>query len=352
MAQTVKDIAAALGAEALGAVDVFVSGLAEPATAENGDLALAMSPRYADALAVTKAQAAVVWPGADWASFDLKAAIVVPRPRLAMAGLTQAFDVSEAMSGIHPTAVIDPSASLGAGVAVGPFCVIGAGAQIGAGSVLMSHVTIAAGAVLGQNNTLHAGVRIGRRVKIGDNAMLQPNAVIGADGFSFVTAAPSNEERAFATAGRTPLNPPDDATRHRIHSLGGVTLGHDIEVGANSTIDAGTIRATQVGNGTKIDNLVQVGHNVIVGRDCVLCAQAAVAGSAQLGDRVVMGGKSGIKDNVRVGQDVVLGGGAIVLADVPPGQFMMGYPAQPMPDFRRAQKALRQKTVLNRPTND
>ena len=125
----------------------------------------------------------------------------------------------------------------------------------------------------------------------------------------------------------------------------GVIVGDDVEVGANSTIDAGTIRATRVGRGTKIDNLVQVGHNVILGEDCVLCAQAAVAGSARLGDRVVMGGKSGIKDNVTVGNDVVLAGGAIVLAPVGDGQFMMGYPAQSMPDFRASQKKMRQIAV-------
>ena len=137
------------------------------------------------------------------------------------------------------------------------------------------------------------------------------------------------------------MDPPKDAKRHRIHSLGGVLIGSDVEIGANSTVDAGTIRATQVGRGCKIDNLVQVGHNVILGEDCVLCAQAAVAGSARLGDRVVMGGKSGIRDNISVGADVVLAGGAIVLGHVKPGLFMMGYPALQMSEHRAQQKALR-----------
>ena len=344
MIRTISEIAAALGADVLGNGDVVVARPAEPGLAGPNDLALAMSPAYEAALRTSSARAAVVWPGADWLGLGLVAAIEVPRARLAMARITQAFDVPQMASGVHPSAVIDPSAHLGEDVSVGPFSVIGADCTIGAGAVIGPHVTLAAGVRLGAGSRLHPGVRIGHGVQIGEKAILHPNVVIGADGFSFVTEGPSNEERAFANAGRAPLEPPEDATRHRIHSLGSVVIGDDVEVGANSTIDAGTIRPTRVGRGTKIDNLVQVGHNVVLGEDCVLCAQAAVAGSAVLGDRVVMGGKSGIKDNVPVGSDVVLGGGAIVLGPVPDGTFVMGYPARPMPEFRAAQKALRAKS--------
>lgn len=323
MAQTVKEIAAALGAEAFGAVDLLVHRLAEPGDAGADDLALAMSPRYSDAVAVSTARAAVVWKGADWQALGLDAAIVVPRARLAMAGLTQAFQRPQSDSGIHPSAVIDPSVTIGDGARIGPF------------------VSVGAGCTIGQDADIGAGVRIGQDVVIGDRVVLQPNAVIGADGFSFVTAEAANEEIAFATAGRTTLPPHPAAARHKIHSLGGVVIGDDVEVGANSTIDAGTIRPTRVGRGTKIDNLVQIGHNVIVGEDCVLCAQAAVAGSAVIGDRTVLGGKSGVKDNVTLGCDVVVGGAGIVLANVSDGRFMMGYPATDMPSFRAAQKALR-----------
>ena len=341
MVLRIGKIAKELGAEAFGDEGLLIHGLAEPASATDRDLALAMSSKYEAALSQTKAKAAVVWKGADWASFGLQAAIVVPRPRLAMAGLTQVFEPGLNYQGIHETAIIDPLASVGAGCHIGPFSVIGPNAVIGPNSWIGAHVSITGGAMVGETSILFDGVRIGRRVQIGARAVLHPNVVIGADGFSFVTEAASNEERAVATAGRKPLDPPKDAKRHRIHSLGGVLIGDDVEVGANSTIDAGTIRATQVGRGTKIDNLVQVGHNVIVGEDCVLCAQAAVAGSARLGDRVVMGGKSGIRDNVTIGQDVVLAGGAIVLKNVEPGHFMMGYPAQDMATFRAQEKAIR-----------
>lgn len=341
MGRKLQDIADALGAAVIGDGTLAIRGLAEPGAAMADDLALAMSPKYADALTNSAAQVAVVWDGADLSALNLKGAIVVPRPRLAMAHLTQMLDTPMAVTGIHASAIIDPSADIADDVSIGPLCVIGAGARIGRGTILADHVSVAAGAEIGADGVVHPGVRIGRKVVIGDRVVLQPNVVIGGDGFSFVTATPSNAETARRTLGKTPLAAIEDATQHRIHSLGGVRVGHDVEVGANSTIDAGTIRATEVGSGTKIDNLVQVGHNVIVGRDCLLCAQTAIAGSSTIGDRSILGGKSGVADNVTVGRDCVFGGAAIALGDVPDGSFVMGYPAKPMLTYRTEQRALR-----------
>ena len=338
---TVQDIAAALGTVPLGDGSISVSGLAEPGGATATDLALAMAPRYADALRRGAARAAVLWEGADWEGLGLAAAIIVPRPRLAMAHLTRLMDRPPVSNGIHPTAVIDPGATLGAEVAIGPFCVIGADVSIGDGTVLAEHVSVGAGSVIGAHGLVHAGVRIGRNVTIGARVILQPNVVIGGDGFSFVTATPSIAETGRRTLGKEPFAPLEDATQHRIHSLGGVVIGDDVEVGANSTVDAGTIRPTRIGDGTKIDNLVQVGHNVIVGRDCLLCAQAAIAGSAVIGDRSILGGKSGVADHVTVRRDCLFGGAAIALGDVPDGSFVMGYPAKPMVQYRAEQRALR-----------
>lgn len=348
MTQTVKDIAAALGAKAYGAVDLSVSGLSEPATAGLDDLALAMSPAYGDALAQGKARAAVVWAGADWQALGLEAAIEAPRARLAMAGLTQMLDIAPVGVGISPHAVIDPSAQIEQGASIGHFSIVGAGAVIGVGCRIAEHVSIGAGVTIGDGGKIHAGVRIMRGVHIGGRVILQPNVVLGSDGFSFVTSAPSNVEIGRKTLGKTPFTAPDDPTQHRIHSLGGVVIGDDVEIGANSAVDAGTIRATSVGNGTKIDNLVQVGHNVQIGDDCLLCAQTAVAGSARIGDRTVLGGKSGVGDNLTVGADCVIGGAAIVLSDVPVGSFMMGYPAQQMLTYRARERQLRQANIRNK----
>ena len=349
---SLNDIAASLGAAVYGNAALQVRRLAEPRTAGADDLALAMSPKYAEALVLNgQVKAAVVWPDADWKALGLEAAIVVLRPRLAMAGLTQAFDTHEPANGVHPLADISVDAVIDEGVSIGAFSSIGAGVVVGSGTQIASHVSIAAGSQIGAGCILHAGVRIGRNVAVGHRVILQPNVVIGGDGFSFVTADPSHPETGRRTLGKTPFQPMADATQHRIHSLGGVIIADDVEIGANSTVDAGTIRPTQIGRGTKIDNLVQVGHNVIVGADCLLCAQAAVAGSTVLGDRVVLGGKSGVGDNLHIGSDVVLGGAAIALSDVPDGSFMMGYPALPMLTFRAQQRALRQSALRQKPVS-
>lgn len=345
MTQSVKDIAMALGAKAFGAVDLLVTGLAEPGSAGPDDLALAMSPAYGPALAQGQARVAVVWTGADWQALGLLAAIEAPRARLAMAGLTQLLDAPPQGMDLSPNAIIDPTARIGDNVSIGHFTIIGAGVVIGDGCQIGDHVTIAAGVILGPATQVHAGVRIQRRVRLGARCIIQPNGVLGGDGFSFVTAAPSNVEIGRKTLGKTPFAPPIDATQHRIHSLGGVEIDDDVEIGANSTVDAGTIRPTRIGRGTKIDNLVQVGHNVVIGDHCLLCAQTAVAGSAVIGDRCVLGGKSGIGDNLTIGADSVIGGAAIVLSDVPAGSFMMGYPAQPMLAYRARERSLRQAVL-------
>ena len=341
MSYSVKDIASALGAEAFGAVELVVSKAAEPAAAGPADLALAMTPAYGDALRGGQARAAVVWPGADWQDLGLEAAIIAPRARLALAGLTQMLDAPLLASGVSPHAAVDSSAQIGADVTIGAFAVVGPDVVIGNGTWIADQVSIAEGVQIGANCQIHAGVRLRRGVTLGARVILQPNAAIGGDGFSFVTAEPSHVEKARETLGEAELEIPDDPTWHRIHSLGGVTIGDDVEVGANSSIDAGTIRATRIGAGTKIDSLVQVGHNVIVGEHCLLCAQAGIAGSTVIGDRVVVGGKAGVADNLIVGDDVVLGGGSVVLSNVPKGRVMMGYPATRMQTHIEGYKALR-----------
>lgn len=340
MGHKIRDIAQALGAEAEGDVDLTVRGAAEPASAGPDQLALAMDPRYGDGIAKGQAQAAVVWPGADWRGMGLKAAIFAPRGRLAMAGLTRLMDPGPAIApGVHPLAVVDPSAVLGEGAAVGPFVTIGAGVRIGPGARIASHVSIAEGATIGGDALILQGARIGARVSIGDRFICQPGAVIGADGFSFVTPEKSGVEEIRETLGsRAEIR---DQSWTRIHSLGAVTIGDDVEIGANVCIDRGTIRDTQIGSGTKLDNLVHIGHNVQIGRDCLLCGQVGIAGSARIGDRVVMGGQCGVNDNIFVGNDVICGGATKIFTNAPAGRVLLGYPAVKMETHVEMQKALR-----------
>ena len=340
MQHTIREIALALGAEAEGDLDLTVTGASEPQAASPDQLALAMDPRYGDGIGKGKARAAVVWPGADWRAMGLRAAIFAPRGRLAMAGLTRLLDPGpEVAPGVHPLAVVDASARLGDGAAIGPFVSIGAGVEIGPGARIASHVSIAEGARIGADALILQGARIGARVSIGDRFICQPGAVIGADGFSFVTPEKSGVEEIRETLGsRAGIR---DQSWRRIHSLGAVTIGDDVEIGANACIDRGTIRDTVIGAGTKLDNLVHIGHNVQIGRDCLLCGQVGIAGSARIGNRVVMGGQCGVNDNIFVGDDVICGGATKVFTNAPAGRVLLGYPAVRMETHVEMQKALR-----------
>ena len=332
---TIEHIAAALEAKAFGDVDLKVTGASEPASAGPEDLALAMDPKYADGIVEGQARAAIVWDGADWRAMGLEAAIVVPRPRYAMSGLTRLMDPGpEIAPGVHASAVVDQTASIAAGAAIGPFVVIGARVTIGENARIAPHTSIAEDAVIGADALILAGVRIGARVVIGDRFICQPGAVIGADGFSFVTPEKSRVEEARASLGgeTAAIN----ASWTRIHSLGSVEIGDDVEIGANTCIDRGTIRATRVGDRTKLDNLVHLGHNVVVGEDCLICGQVGVAGSTRIGDRVVFGGQVGVSDNIFIGDDVVAGGATKILTKVPAGRVILGYPAMKMEQFIEA----------------
>lgn len=326
MAFSVSQIATAIGARFEGDGSVEVVGPSEPRLASAQSLALAMSPDYERDLTAGSALAAILWDGADWRSLGLKAAIFVPRPRYAMAGVTQHFDVPRDLdAGIHPSAIVDQSAKLGEGTVVGPFAVIGREVTVGENSRIHGQVTVEEGAQIGSNALLLSGVRIGRRVKIGDDFSAHPNAVIGADGFSYVTPQAGAIEEVRASGA---LSEGHSAQEYvRIHSLGSVRIGDRVEVGALAAIDRGTISDTQVGDGTKIDNLVMIGHNVSVGQNCLLCSQVGVAGSAVIRNRVVLGGQVGVADHVTVGENVVAAGKSGISSNVPPNRVIMGNPA-------------------------
>jgi UDP-3-O-[3-hydroxymyristoyl] glucosamine N-acyltransferase len=347
-----EDIAAALGADVLGAADLVLEGVAEPARAGPEHLALAMSDRYAADLAKGRARAAVIGPGMDWQALGLQAAIVAPRPRYALAGVTRAMDPGPVIAeGIHPAAIVDPTAEIGAGAHIGPFAVIGPGVRIGTNARVAMHVTISEDARVGDDVLLHAGARIGARVRLGDRVIVQPNAVLGGDGFSFVTPEKSRVEAARESLGRD-AGETQAQSWTRIHSLGAVVVGDDVEIGANAAIDRGTIADTVIGAGTKIDNLVHIGHNCRIGRDCLLCGQVGFAGSAVLGDRVVLGGQCGVSDNIEIGSDVVAAGATKIYSNVPAGRMLMGSPAVRMETHVEMYKALRRLPRLARTVAD
>ena len=347
MTYSIQKIADAVGASAAGDLSIVVSGAAEPEGAASDQIAMAMSPKYTDGLERGQAKVAMMWEGADWRSFGLEAAILVPRPRFAMSGLTALMDLGQGLeAGLHQTAVVDPTARIGENVSIGAFTVIGAGVEIGSGCQIGPHVSIGTEARIGKDAVIRDHVSIGARVVVGHRFRAQPGARLGADGFSYVTPEKSGVETARETLGSK------GATRAqhwlRIHSLGAVTVGDDVELGANSTVDNGTIRNTQIGDGTKLDNLVHVGHNTRVGRDCLLCGLTGVSGSVDIGNNVVLGGQTGVADNLFIGDGVITGGGTKVLSNVPAGRVMLGYPAIKMDNHVEIYKATRRLPRLMR----
>jgi UDP-3-O-[3-hydroxymyristoyl] glucosamine N-acyltransferase len=338
---TVSEIAKALSARFVGDGRICINGASEPANAGADQLAVAMERRFADGIAQGQARVAIMWIDADWESFGLEAAILVDRPRLAMAALTTHFKEDRAdTSAVHSTAVIDPTADLGDDVSVGPFVVIGANVRIANRVWIASHCSIGDSSSLGPDSVLEHGVCVGQNVRIGANFIAHPSVTIGADGFSFV---PDEDAGGRADDEIFDVAPDKKAGQSwlKIQSLGGVKIGDDVEIGANSNIDAGTIRPTFIGDGTKIDALVQVAHNVRIGKHCLLCGQAGMAGSSTLGDCVILGGQAGVADNIVVGDGVIAGGATKIFSNVPAGRTILGNPATKIATQIKMYKALR-----------
>jgi UDP-3-O-[3-hydroxymyristoyl] glucosamine N-acyltransferase len=351
MGYTVQQIAQALGATAHGAGDIVIDRAAEPGDAGPRDIALAMKPAYAEALGEGRARAAILWADADWQALGLEAAILVPRPRFAMAGLTAMLDLGEGWEeGTHPTAVIHPEAQIGAGVQIGPLAVVGARARLGAGTRIGPHVSIGVDAVLGADCFIREGVRLAARVHLGDRVIINPGAVLGGDGFSFVTPEKSAVENARDTLGDS--GGAAAQSYARIHSLGSVRIGDDVEIGANTVIDRGTIRDTIIGDRSKLDSAVMIGHNTVIGTDTLVCGMAGTAGSSRIGNNVVLGGRVSVADNIFVGDGAIIGGGSGVVSNVPAGRVMMGYPAVKMDAYVDMYKHMRRLGRLVRDVAD
>ena len=313
----VRDVAQALSAQVLGDGSLPIERLVHPAAADRpSDLAVAMTSESFSALANSKAQVAVVLGKNAPPRDKLKAIIVTQDERPALARLTAMFDDGPVrMPGIHPSAIIAPDATIGEDVSIGAYVVIGPRSRIGARSVVLSQVTIGADVTIGQSGMIHPGVRIADRVSMGDRVIIQSNAVIGSDGFSF-----ASEDLSSNLAGGSP---------GRIHSLGTVIIGNDVEIGAGTCVDRATLEATRIGNHTKIDNLVQIAHNVRIGEGSLICGMVGISGSATIGNRVIVGGGAGISDHVRIGDDARVAAKSGVGTSVAEKVAVSGYPAMP-----------------------
>jgi len=315
---TIAELAALTGAEAVeGACADPITGVAALAEATSADLSFLGNAKYAEAVAASRAGVILVPVAFAGKPAAGQAFLRVANPSYALAlfcGVLEARLWPRPPAGIHATAVVAASAKVDPAAHVGPLCVIGEGAVVAAGAVLEARCYVGAHAKVGTDCWFKPGVTVGDYCILGARCRIQSGAVIGSDGFGY---EPVNGEI------------------QRIPQIGNVVLEDDVEVGANSTLDRARFSQTVVGRGTKIDNLVQIAHNVRIGRQCLITAQVGIAGSTTLGDHCVLGGQSGVAGHLTLGDRVKLGAQTGLFEDVPADGFMNGTPAVPFGLERR-----------------
>lgn len=314
-----------------------INQIAPPLLCDEHTLALALGEDEIANLSESKAKAALVPLGVQIEGFTT---IEVERPRLAMMKLLNLFYVPPVVnSNIHPTAVVDSSVKMGENVCIGPNVVIAPNVIIGDNTKILANVYIGSNAKIGNNCFFHPGVNIGDRVQIGNDVILHHGVSLGADGFSFVTENPNNIENA-----RQDGEIKKDNTQqviYKIPSIGSVVIGNNVEIGANTAIDRGTIENTIIGDDTKIDDLVMIGHNCRVGKGCMIVSQVGIAGSCVIGDRVVIAGQAGLADHIEIGSDTIITAKAGVTKSFPEKSIIVGIPAVPRKDFIKQLKTMK-----------
>ncbi|HZL72093.1 MAG TPA: UDP-3-O-(3-hydroxymyristoyl)glucosamine N-acyltransferase [Planctomycetota bacterium] len=306
MERTLADLAALTGGAVRGDPAVRVRGACGLEDAGPGDITFLAHPKYAPLVDRTRAGAIVVSEKAAKMSIP---AIVVKDPNLAFIEIARQFaEPAPVPKGVHPSAVIDPSASLGKNVGVGAHSVIDAGAVIGDGTAVHPLVHVGPGARVGRDSVLYSGVSIRERCVLGDRVIVHCGTVIGSDGFGFATV---------------------NGVHHKIPQSGIVVIEDDVELGANCTIDRARTDKTVIRRGTKLDNLVHIGHNSIIGEHVLMAAMVAVAGSVKVEHHAMIGGQVAIGGHLTVGAGGILTGQAGLSKDLPPGAMYSGTPAEP-----------------------
>ena len=309
-----SEIAKLLDSELIGNGDVRIKTVSGVAEAEEGHLTFIVDPKYLTALKKTKASAVLI-------RADIECETDIPQirvkdPRKAFQILTDALAPPpiEFPPGIHPTAIIADDAILGENVSVQPYAVIEPGATIGDNCLIGAYTYIGHYTMVGNNAKIYPHVTIRERIKIGNNVIIHSGVVLGADGFGFDKV---------------------DGKYIKIPQIGGVIIEDDVEIGGNSSVDRARFDNTIIRRGTKIDNIVHVGHNVEVGEDSILCGQSGVAGSAKLGKHCVLAGQAGVSSHVKVCDDVIFGAQVGVPSDITKPGFYMGTPAKPHMEVKR-----------------
>lgn len=325
MSFTAAEIAKRLGGEVSGDGSVTLTGFAPADGAEAGDLTFAENENYF-ARAEASAATAILVEGKFTSA--KKALIRVANARVAFAKVLPLFFPEKTYAaGIHPTAIVAASAKVDPTAHVGPYCVIGENVRIGARSVLQGCDWIGENSRLADEVNLFPNVTVYPNTQIGNRVRVHAGTVIGSDGFGYAL---------------------DNGVHRKIPQIGHVVIGDDVEIGANVTIDRGALGPTTIGKGTKIDNLVQIAHNVSIGEHCLVVAQVGIAGSTQVGNYTTLAGQVGLAGHLKIGDQVVVAAQSGVMRDIPDGQKVFGYPAVPDREAKRQIVALQQLPDLLR----
>ena len=314
MGYRLAELAELVAGRVAGDPDRSVAAIRTLEAAGPADLSFLKSPRYRLQAEASRAGALLVGSGLA-AALPGRDLLIVEDPDYALARLLAVLHpAGRREPGVHPTALVEPGGAVDPSAHVGPYAVIGAGSRIGPGAVVHAFVAVGRDCAVGEGVVLHPHAVLYDGTEVGAGCIVHAGVVLGADGFGYATHG---------------------GVHHKVPQTGRVVLEPEVEVGANSTIDRATLGETRVGTGTKIDNLVQVGHNVQVGRHCILCGQAGIAGSARLGDFVVLAGQAGVAGHIELGDGVQVAAKSAALASVEPRTTVAGIPAIEMRQWRR-----------------
>jgi UDP-3-O-[3-hydroxymyristoyl] glucosamine N-acyltransferase len=325
MPLTTAQIAEQVRGELIGDGNLVVTGIAPAESARPGDLTFAEKESYFTA--AEQSQAAAILVSGPFTSAK-KPLIRVPNARVSMARLLPIFFPPDTFhGGVHPSAVIDASAQIDSTAYVGPHCVVGPGVRVGARSVLMAGNHVGRDCRIGDDVSLFPNVLLYPRSQIGHRVAIHGGTVIGSDGYGYVL---------------------DEGIHRKVLQLGNVVIHDDVEIGANAAIDRGALGSTIIGQGTKIDNLVHVAHNVVIGRHCLVMGQVGFAGSTRLEDYCVIASQSGISGHLKLGRQATVGAKSGVMRDVPDGQTVLGIPAMPARQTKRQWIAIQQLPEMTR----
>jgi UDP-3-O-[3-hydroxymyristoyl] glucosamine N-acyltransferase len=328
---SIQEIAMLIGGKVQSTDNVKVHTISlKPLTAQEGEVAFLFDPKIIAQMDQCNASILILPTGTKCQ----KPCVYVDRPLLAIQKVLQFFQPKRYFpdTGVHPTAIVDPTCEIGKDVAIGPYVVIGPKTKIGDRTRIMAHCVIGGEVQIGENSLLYPSCLIADYVKIGNKVVLQQGAVLGSDGFAYVTAKPNNMERRMS--GNFDLV--DESNPHlKIAQIGTVIIEDEVEIGSCTTIDRATMGATVIGKGTKIDNQVMIAHNCKIGQEVLVVAQVAIGGSCTVGDRCVLAGQASLSDHIELGKDAIVSGTSGAMRDVEAGGVVTGTPALPHREFMK-----------------